>query len=972
VKRLLLALFLSFVLYSSSLAQPTTNVGTDFWLAFPPNYDLTATLLLFISSDFPASGSVTSAYPGVNQLFTVTPGIVTQLLIPSHAALGSGIEDKGIRIIADNPISVYGLNRKTATTDAYMALPVSALGTDYRVLTYKTTMNNMGSSLSVIATQNGTSVTIFNHQDNSTTNISLNEGQTYRIEAIAPGEDLTGSRIQSNVPVAVFGSEDITYIPAGCTYADHIVEEMFPISSWGKKYVTVPLAGRDLSGDLFRILANEDGTGVDINEVHVATLNAGDYFETNLAGYNSIIANKAVLVAQFAKGTSCSGNTTGDPFMMLIPPREQFLDSYTICTLDGFTSNWVNIVVPGYAVGSIIQDGVPIPAGVFVPVAGTTYFGTQVSISSGSHTFTGSAPFGVFVYGWTTVDSYGYPGGGSMSPVGTVNKVTLSPASASGILNVTTLCFTAFVEDDLANPVEGVLVNFNIGGINPLTGTAVTDSLGYAQYCYTQTGSIACMDSVSAEVFGFSSDTSLASWTVFIPCTNPVNGGSISTDQSGCGDYTPLPLTGITPPSGESGTLEYLWQESTTGPLTGFIDIPGTNAPGYSPPLITQTIWFRRLSRVDCMPDWADAAVSNAVMITRVQPVIPEITISETLNPCCSGEAVTFHAVPVNGGTTPFYQWKVNGTGTGTNSPDYTYVPVNGDVITCEMNSSLPCITSNPAYSNSIFMGVKPGPVVTFTACFDKVTTTNARALKLHGGLPLGGTYSGAGVSGGYFNPAMAGVGTHVITYSYTNNDLCSASSTLQVITRLPAAFTCGQAYTDPRDTTSYPTVQIGTQCWLASNLDYGTEVAWNLSQRDNCISEKYSLHPSPLITYSFYQWDEIMLYDETPGAQGVCPPSWHIPSENEWSMLFAVYINSGFAGSPLKYSGYTGFNALLPGIWHMNKQWDYQDFATFFWSSTLAGPIKAWAHGMNDTDPSVSRYPSLRSNAFSVRCLKD
>jgi uncharacterized protein (TIGR02145 family) len=120
------------------------------------------------------------------------------------------------------------------------------------------------------------------------------------------------------------------------------------------------------------------------------------------------------------------------------------------------------------------------------------------------------------------------------------------------------------------------------------------------------------------------------------------------------------------------------------------------------------------------------------------------------------------------------------------------------------------------------------------------------------------------------------------------------------------------------------------------------------------------------------YQWDELMLFDQTPASQGFCPPGWHIPSENDWNILFANYINNGFAGSPLKYSGFSGFNALLSGTRHMNKGWDYFGFATFFWSSTLRSDNKAWAHGMNEIDPSVSLYPASRVNAFSVRCLKD
>jgi uncharacterized protein (TIGR02145 family) len=114
------------------------------------------------------------------------------------------------------------------------------------------------------------------------------------------------------------------------------------------------------------------------------------------------------------------------------------------------------------------------------------------------------------------------------------------------------------------------------------------------------------------------------------------------------------------------------------------------------------------------------------------------------------------------------------------------------------------------------------------------------------------------------------------------------------------------------------------------------------------------------------------MNYDQTVSTQGLCPPGWHVPSEADWNTLFANYTNKGFAASPLKYSGFSGFDALLSGARHLNKTWDYSGFAGFFWSSTAHGPQKAWAHGMNDPDASVSLYSAFRSNAFSVRCLKD
>jgi uncharacterized protein (TIGR02145 family) len=161
----------------------------------------------------------------------------------------------------------------------------------------------------------------------------------------------------------------------------------------------------------------------------------------------------------------------------------------------------------------------------------------------------------------------------------------------------------------------------------------------------------------------------------------------------------------------------------------------------------------------------------------------------------------------------------------------------------------------------------------------------------------------------------------------------------------------------------------------MASNLNYGILIPGNISQRDNCIPEKYC--PNDLaadcgLLTADYQWDEVMQYDETVSTQGLCPPGWHIPGEADWNILFVYYIGSAFAGSPLKYSGFSGFDALLAGTRHLNKSWDYQGFATFFWSSTAHGVDKAWSHGMNDTDPSVSLYPAYRINAFSVRCIKD
>lgn len=277
--------------------------------------------------------------------------------------------------------------------------------------------------------------------------------------------------------------------------------------------------------------------------------------------------------------------------------------------------------------------------------------------------------------------------------------------------------------------------------------------------------------------------------------------------------------------------------------------------------------------------------------------------------------------------------------------------------------------------TNGVIVTVNPLPSVSLITCWDPKTLTTATSFKLKGGIPLGGTYSGAGINSGIFYPFIAGTGTHTINYSYTNNFGCNGSASQTITLLYHPVFTCGTNLTDVRDNKVYPTIQIGSQCWLAANLEYGTMIPASLTQRDNCIPEKYcynDLLANCALQETYYQWDEVMQFSEVSGTQGLCPPAWHIPTETEWNTLFNNFTSNGFAGSPLKVTGYSGFDALLSGTRHLDRTWDFLGFATFFWSSSEHGNDKAWAHGMNDINPSVSFYPSFRSNAFSIRCLKD
>ena len=100
---------------------------------------------------------------------------------------------------------------------------------------------------------------------------------------------------------------------------------------------------------------------------------------------------------------------------------------------------------------------------------------------------------------------------------------------------------------------------------------------------------------------------------------------------------------------------------------------------------------------------------SDNIVVTVEQTLQVSVSIAASANPVCAGTLVTFTATPANGGTTPVYQWKLNGSNVGTNSNTFTSSTLsNGDLIMVEMTSSETCAIGNPAPSPGITMVVNP------------------------------------------------------------------------------------------------------------------------------------------------------------------------------------------------------------------------------------------------------------------------
>ena len=144
----------------------------------------------------------------------------------------------------------------------------------------------------------------------------------------------------------------------------------------------------------------------------------------------------------------------------------------------------------------------------------------------------------------------------------------------------------------------------------------------------------------------------------------------------------------------------------------------------------------------------------------------PEATVAASgATTFCIGENVTLSAPLYD-----TYVWSNGGTGqqsTISETGSYTVTVTDGHG--CSASSSATSITVNPL------------PQVTLTGLDSAVCSSHADML-LTGGSPAGGTYAGLAVTGNNFSPEVAGIGPHVINYSYTDNNGCTNSANQTII----------------------------------------------------------------------------------------------------------------------------------------------------------------------------------------------
>jgi len=230
--------------------------------------------------------------------------------------------------------------------------------------------------------------------------------------------------------------------------------------------------------------------------------------------------------------------------------------------------------------------------------------------------------------------------------------------------------------------------------------------------------------------------------------------------------------------------------------------------------------------------------------------------------------------------------------------------------------------------------------------------------------------------------------GLMIFNLSTHEMNLFNGTNWLKMDGSIAPPWTCGDNLTDDRDGRVYHTVLINTQCWMKENLNIGEyKPAPYVQQTNNSTIEKYCFGNDTSLCHIYgglYQWDEMMQYVTTSGAQGICPNGFHLPTTTEWEAIVTYLGGAYFTGGALKEAGTdhwaapntnasnsTGFTA-LPGGWGGPMGFIYVNYTGVYWTSSEVGTTVAHSRSMQATSSFLEYGEAIKTNSCSVRCLKN
>ncbi len=192
-----------------------------------------------------------------------------------------------------------------------------------------------------------------------------------------------------------------------------------------------------------------------------------------------------------------------------------------------------------------------------------------------------------------------------------------------------------------------------------------------------------------------------------------------------------------------------------------------------------------------------------------------------------------------------------------------------------------------------------------------------------------------------------------------------------------------------------YETIWIGGQLWMAENLkvihyNNGDDIIYITSEEQwgSFDEGQYTVYDDGFtnadIYGNLYNWLAVV------DSRGICPEGWHVPTDEEFTVLTNFLGGESIAGGKLKEAGLehwdfysdqisleatneSGFTGLPAGYKNTNNG---ESIAMgsygYFWSSTEMGSDLAWRRYLFHYSSGVGRDTFGKPNGFSIRCVKD
>lgn len=479
---------------SVAQAVPERTVGTDITL---PGLDL----VTVYSEVVDGNGELLYRIEGPIENLVLPRGSTMTLILPrKEMPFGSSsLTPNAFRVTSTQPVVGYQFNplccNYNFTNDASLLLPKSALTENYMHLGYAVWAGATGSRLeepfsgtmTVLATEPDTTVTITltpskdtarpyremiypsdtvdiqGPDENGVIRATLQPHDALNIAAsgVSPVEDLTGSLIQASKPVAVFGGHTCAFVPFSNPACDHLESQLFPLETWGNRFVASPLKRRGEEGSRTRegtywkfVAANDDTeirTGISLEPPNalppadegvtncrdlaldpatgVFALDRGQTCEFGTREPFVIEASRPISVGAFLSGQNSVdedaqfGDHAGDPAFFLVPPEEQYRTDYAFLTPATYFVSYVTAVIrPGF---TLELDGETVdledPGVDIEQTPDGQWSRVHIEVEPGPHTISSQIPFGIVVYGYDDYVSYAYTGGLDLTKLNTID-----------------------------------------------------------------------------------------------------------------------------------------------------------------------------------------------------------------------------------------------------------------------------------------------------------------------------------------------------------------------------------------------------------------------------------------------------------------------------------------------------------------------------------------------------------------------